>query len=266
MSLQSTLIKQISALEKERNEINKRMSDAPEGKLVIYHCKNQKRYYQVKKDFHNKKAVRKEIYKDNHELAEKLAVKAYYSARLKSIENKLCLYRNILNLAENTEDPAAAITGNPDYYDLIRPYYKSDAEKFAEWVSSEYNKNARHPESLSINTPHGKVRSKSEYIIFSELDKYHLFARYECLLKVGNTELYPDFMIRHPATGELFIWEHLGLMDNPEYIESFTKKLNTYAAAGYYLGINLIITTETAQHPLDVNFVDTLIEYYFTNI
>lgn len=266
MSLHSTLAKQISMLEKERTEINKRMNDAPEGELAIYRCKKQRRYYQIKRDFHGKKSTRTEIHKDNRELAEKLAVKAYYTARVAEIENKLAVCRNILQLTDTGEDQVEKLISDPDFFELIRPYYKSYSDKFSEWANTGYTKNTNHPESLTINTPHGKVRSKSEYIIFSELDKYNIPARYECLLKIGNTELYPDFMIRHPVTGELYIWEHLGLMDDPDYIENFKKKLSTYASAGYYLGVNLIITTETSGHPIDISYVDAMIEYYFLNI
>lgn len=266
MSLNNTLTKQISILEKELDEINKRLNGAPEGKLAIYHCKNQNRYYQIKADFNGKKSARTEIRKNNRELAEKLAVKAYYCARRKEIEKKLNIYRNILILASDSEDQVEKLIDDPDFFELIRPYYKSFSDKFSEWANSTYPKNTNHPESLTINTPHGKVRSKSEYIIFSELDKFNLSARYECLLKIGNAELYPDFMVLHPATGELFIWEHLGLMDDPAYIETFKKKLSTYASAGYYLGVNLIITTETSNHPIDVVYVDAMIEYYFFNV
>ena len=41
-----------------------------------------------------------------------------------------------------------------------------------------------------------------------------------------NTFLYPDFTARHPKTGQVYYWEHFGLMDQPEYNkQSLTKKI-----------------------------------------
>lgn len=265
MSMESTLKKQIDRLKKELNNIKAKMNEAPPGDLIIYRSKNYIRWYEMKKDTAGKKK-RVEIPKTNRSYAEQLAVKAYYKARMENINYKLALYNNIAALISNEDNQVEELLKDPEFASLIRPYYKSDREKFQEWAESEYQRSTKHPENQTVNSPHGRLRSKSEYIIFQELDKYGLSARYECQLIVGGVEIYPDFIVRHPVTGELFIWEHLGLIENQNYRDDFKKKLDLYASAGFYLGVNLIITTETSTHPIDIEYVDMMIEYYFKNI
>lgn len=266
MSLENTLKKQADRLRKEKKEIEIKMKDAPRGNLAIYKSRNRIRWYDVLKDAGGKTVKRTEIPHTNRSYAEKLAVKAYYNARLETIEKKLALYENIHSLMDNGHDPVRELLTDKEFADLIRPYYKSEEEKYKEWAEEEYVRNMKHPEHLTVNSPHGWLRSKSEYIIFQELDKYGLSARYECQLLLAGIEIFPDFLIRHPVTGEIIIWEHLGLIDNQNYRDDFKKKLDTYASAGFFLGVNLIITTETDGHPLDVEYVDMLIEYYFLNL
>ncbi|MCQ2400909.1 MAG: hypothetical protein MJ059_03175 [Lachnospiraceae bacterium] len=265
MSLENTLKKQMTRLQKELDEIEKKMGEAPEGELSVYQGRKQTRWYELKKD-DSGKTNRREIPRTDRSHAEKLAVKAYYQARISTIKKKLSLYENIMAALDVRDDPVEKLLQNPEIATLLRPYYKSEEEKYREWANADYIKSARHPEHLTVNSSHGLLRSKSEYIIFTELDKYGLTARYECQFIAAGVEIFPDFIIRHPVTGEIFIWEHLGLIDRPNYREEFKKKIDTYAAAGFHLGVNLIITTETDTHPLDVEYVDLMIEYYFKNM
>ena len=60
------------------------------------------------------------------------------------------------------------------------------------------------------------MRSKSEAMIAMSLYVQKIPYRYECELKLGSITLFPDFTIRHPETGEIFYWEHFGMMDKPD--------------------------------------------------
>ena len=90
-------------------------------------------------------------------------------------------------------------------------------------------------ESLIHRTKRGElVRSKSEVIIANELlaqgiDRYE----YEEQLKlpeVGKT-FYPDFTIMDDDTGTCYYWEHLGLLNNPDYKTRWERKLSVYRNA-----------------------------------
>ena len=66
-----------------------------------------------------------------------------------------------------------------------------------------------------------------------------------------------------PRTNRIYYWEHLVRMDVEDYATHASNKLDEYAKAGYYPMKNLIITSETNEEPLDLKFVDYLIEYFF---
>ena len=43
---------------------------------------------------------------------------------------------------------------------------------------------------------------------------------------------YPDFTISDAARGVTYYWEHLGLLDDPQYRARWQRKLEEYQAAG----------------------------------
>lgn len=53
-----------------------------------------------------------------------------------------------------------------------------------------------------------------------------------------------------------------GLMDDQEYRNSACKKLRLYCNNGIILSIDLIATFETADHPLDVERVEKIIQEF----
>lgn len=85
-------------------------------------------------------------------------------------------------------------------------------------------------ERLIHRTRRGEsVRSKSEVIIADLLYSKKIAYSYEAPLvgKDGKTR-YPDFTFEDDETGLKFYWEHLGMMQLPEYRERWEKKLEWY--------------------------------------
>ena len=79
----------------------------------------------------------------------------------------------------------------------------------------------------------------------------------------GDVKIYPDFTIYHPMSNKIILWEHFGLMDNNSYAQNAKIKLGTYIDANYIPGNNLIVTYESKEMPLDINYVSLLISYHF---
>lgn len=157
------------------------------------------------------------------------------------------------------------LTEAAGYKELLAPFYKTKHTKNDEWMHEDYEKNTAFPEFLIHKTSSGHlVRSKSEAIIDMALTNNNIPFRYECALYIGSKVIYPDFTIKHPATGEIILWEHHGKMDDPEYCQKTFSKLEVYASAGYIPGINLITTYETLQSPLNSEDVKKTIDYYFS--
>ena len=55
------------------------------------------------------------------------------------------------------------------------------------------------------------------------------------------------------------------MMDDPDYQRDFLNKMRTYLNNGIYPGVNLIMSFETQEMPLDEVYVNHLLEYYFGN-
>ena len=117
-----------------------------------------------------------------------------------------------------------------------------------------------NPETLKFYTKMGIiVRSKSEVIIATALYDNNIKFEYEKAIKISDVIYYPDFTVEK-KNGDIILWEHLGLIDNPDYRNKAYRKILKYNENGYYQGKNLILTYETAESPLDPLDVEHEIE------
>ena len=86
------------------------------------------------------------------------------------------------------------------------------------------------------------VRSKSEVIIANILTERNIDFEYEPHLYSPNKEMYrPDFSIKQ--NGTTYYWEHLGMLDNEEYLSNWQVKKLWYDK--YFPG--QLITTEESS-------------------
>ena len=106
------------------------------------------------------------------------------------------------------------------------------------------------------------VRSKSEVIIANALYYHHIDYVYESPLKIDGKTKYPDFMIADDDTGEIWYWEHCGMMDDPKYKKRWEEKKKFYKENGIEEGKNLIVTYDE-NGALDSENVDRIIKTTF---
>lgn len=78
--------------------------------------------------------------------------------------------------------------------------------------------------------------------------------------KLENEVYYPDFTIRHPVSGKEIIWEHFGMMHDPDYVNKTAQKARTYILNGYIPNETLLMTFENESHPFDVQEIIDIIE------
>ena len=100
------------------------------------------------------------------------------------------------------------------------------------------------------------VRSKSEVIIGDALSAAGVEFAYEKEFRGHDGSLrLPDFTIEDAATGETYIWEHLGMLSNPQYARAWERKKAWYAASGVAEGggeaATLIVTTDDERGGID---------------
>ncbi len=110
--------------------------------------------------------------------------------------------------------------------------------------------------------------SKSEVIIANELSASGIEYAYELpFVAKDGSRRYPDFTIEDPDTGVTWLWEHLGMLGNPEYDEKWGYKQQWYRDNGV-LPVEegggevatLITTTETEG--IDHNQIASLIKLF----
>lgn len=120
-----------------------------------------------------------------------------------------------------------------------------------EWAAAAAPRNGFRPGDYRYETKRGeKVRSKSELMIADVLFEAGLDYRSDCLLMVGGLPMYPDFQILRRSDHRVILWEHNGFIGDEGYVYRSYARLETYNRAGYYIGENLIVTSESASMPL----------------
>lgn len=211
--------------------------------------------------------------KGREKVIKSLEEKEYYSRLLKTAVDEENTLKKIKNELENMPDYNSVFLNIPvEKRHLISPYEYSPKEP-DDGIVRVFNKKSVK-EELKLITQNGEhVRSKSELIIADRLKTAGVPYYYEdpLILSDGDSSkdglipcLYwhPDFRVQNTRTGRLYYWEHFGLLDNPEYCKSCQEKLEIYAHYGYFPGENLIITSESSNHGLNMEYVDCLIERY----
>ena len=190
-------------------------------------------------------------------MQEQLAAKKYFTLlkqdivnELKAIESYLKYYSNnkikgknskyingecVANIDLQYGKSIEFLKENPQFSDKILYVYNSNIrnknnnqniERINKWKEEVFVKNNKNKENLIYKSVSGNmVRSKSEYIIDMNLYMKGIPFRYEAELVLGDAVFYPDFTILDPNTMRVFYWEHLGMIDNPEYYKKAFSKL-----------------------------------------
>ena len=147
---------------------------------------------------------------------------------------------------------------------LIRPVILLDEDYIKRWMSVEYEKKAFEGNTPDYFTANGeRVRSKSEILIADALNRCGIPYRYEYPTHIpGNGMVHPDFTCLNVRQRKVCIWEHNGMMSDSTYTDYAVKKIEMYTLAGYSPGDNLILSFETASHPLSSRIIEMNIKKY----
>ncbi len=251
------LLQSSQQLQEQITTLQEKIRSAPDGHLICCHGKTHCKWY------HSDGHTKRYIPRTNRALAEELAIKKYHSYAL----DEFILKKKALDAYLHwypTEKKSEQLLLLPGYADLLGSHFQPLSKELADWMTSPYEQNPKHLEHLLHKTPAGhSVRSKSEAMIDSLLYTNKIPFRYECALTFSGTTLYPDFTIRHPATGKTYYWEHFGMMDDPTYSKHTVSKLQFYISHNIIPSIDLITTYETSQVPLTTEMIQKIIDHYF---
>ena len=257
MRMMAFMLGEKKNLEELMKNLEAEMKSLPQGLLE---CRKTGRYWQW---YHYKNGHCSYIKKKEGAFAQQLALKTYRKRQWVDCKGELAAIRAYIKMEEKKpRKTAKSLLANPGFRQLLLPLLGDLERKMAEWETQPYRTNPFYLEGKIIDTPYGfAVRSKSELLILIALKENGICVRYECEIIIGGRKEYPDFLILHPKTGELIIWEHLGMMDDPDYARHAVEKIRRYAENGWVLGQNLILTAETKDKPLSARFVKAQIEY-----
>lgn len=97
-------------------------------------------------------------------------------------------------------------------------------------------------------------------------NEFGMIAGYEVIgfSPFDEDTLHPDFYVLNTRTRKAYFWEHLGMMDDPDYCKKNFNRFMRILDAGYIIGEDLIVTHEDKRHPLKTEEIDRIIEKYLT--
>ena len=188
------------------------------------------------------------------------------------VEKSLTLLNNDIKALDtflsrfNPYDAAEVTLTLPEVYQNLPKKDSYDKhENFSElsWQDIPYKKNEAYPEGLINYSADGvKVRSKSEALIASILEKKNIPFRYEAELRLGDHLYYPDFTILKPSDGEIIYWEHFGMNNNVQYSISMEQKLILYTRYSIIPWENLIITFDSKNGSIDTQIIQRILQAF----
>lgn len=251
------------ALQAMLDTLTKKLRKNTSGALRVQHHKKSFQYYIITTpgDTNGKYLPRKEIRK-----AGAIAQRDYNKGAAGVISKQIAaLDRLLAEYRPNTLDETFTQL-HPGRRALVTPVREPDADFIASWQHTPYTSKPFEINAPEYTTSTGvRVRSKSEVIIADALSRAGIPFHYEYPTSIkGWGTLYPDFTCLDIRTRKEIIWEHFGLMGDPDYTENAVQKIAHYATSGYTLGKNLIATFESATTPLSVKQVQQYIKIFFT--
>ena len=243
------------------------LKTAPEGRLSVSHNRGKVRYLRsvhIEGEKGQKEEYLRKTKDEEKLLIRKLAQKGYAQSILKLSEKRISQIQGILKDLTNNELEDIYGKLNVLRQELIEPFIEPIEVFVKRWEGVEYQGRIFRESDPLILTERGeRVLSKSEKILADKFALMGIPYRYEFPLHLnGYGNIHPDFMLLNKRTREEFYWEHLGKMDDENYIESNIPRLEAYERNGIFPGRNLILSFESKEKPIDTRVVEKLIKLY----
>lgn len=239
-------------LEAAIRKIDQELKDMPPGRLRLSKHGQSPYYYQI---FEEQESVTKKYLRVTeqsliHKLAQKQFLERLLSASLRELDAiNAFLKSGTLFSADHVFENLHETRKT-----LVQPILLDD-DTFAKlWQQVPFEPNPAFPEELRYATKRGEmVRSKAEAMFADTYYDMGIPYKYDYPVQLANGEVrYVDFFLLKKSTREMFYHEHLGMLDNPNYLRKNMKKINLYRQSGIFVGKNLILTHEMENSPLNM--------------
>ena len=243
--LRKMLLKERERLQKIEEKTREQLKNAPEGQLRISKTNHHIQYYLCTEGCPRKNGVY--LHKTEKELAYQLAQKRYDEKVLHLVNKRLKQIEKLAKDYPDDEIERIFLNEHEERQRLICPIEFTWDQQLEQWWRKEYEgKGFKEGDPLIYSEKGERVRSKSEKILADYFYHNHIPYKYEKpLLLAGYGVVYPDFTFLSKRTGKEIYWEHEGRMDDPGYVKSAIKKMESYENNGIFIGERLILTFET---------------------
>lgn len=147
---------------------------------------------------------------------------------------------------------------------MVHPVSLSDEEYIKAWEQEDYQRKGFQEDAPEYYTDKGeRVRSKTEILIANALFRNCIPYKYEKPLFLKEYgKIHPDFTVLNVRLRKEFYWEHLGMMDDPKYLEEALQRIAAYEKNNLITGSRLILTFETLKRPINSLSIDKMIKEY----
>ena len=262
-NLYETMMERKKLLEYVINETEANLKKAPEGMLyTIERNKGQSYQYYLRDSNKSDKPIY--LQKSQAELIQSLAQKKYDSRVRRAAEIEYNAINTFMSRVEKDMIKDIFSAQSKGEQCMVTPIMYDDDTYIKIWQEGEYKGRPFMEDSPEFYTDRGeRVRSKSEVLIANTLNKNGIPYKYEFPLTLKNgITIYPDFTVLKIKTRKTFLWEHLGMMDDMEYVRVAIRKLDSYRESDIYLGNDLLLTHETSKSPLTSTTIENTIRNY----
>lgn len=237
------------------------LKNVPEGSLRICNNGGRIQYYHRRNP---KESNGTYIREQEKEFVQKLAQKDYDKKVLTEVDKELKATEKYLAVTQSINTKQIYENLHKERQKLVSPIWIPKDDFVEAWKKEEYAGKEFTEGTPEFYTAKGeRVRSKSEVIIADLLGKNGIPYKYEYPLYLkGVGVVYPDFLALNTRTRKEIWYEHLGMMDDPTYVENAIRKIASYEQNGIFPGENLILTYETKKNPLNQKMVNLIIQHY----
>lgn len=240
--------------------LERRVKNPPTEHLRISKKRNNPQYYLITKpgDTHGKYLSKKK-----KRLAQEIAQKEYEMKVLRELRNQEKCLREFQSNYQPDKVLKLYTNLSEARQQLIQPIADSASRWVSVWLNVPYVKKDFLEEEKELYTSAGvRVRSKSELLIAETLSRMRVPFRYEFPVKLKKYYVHPDFYCLNVRTGKEIVWEHFGMMDDPEYSKRAVLKIEAYELSGWHVGKNFVMTFETNECQLSVKKIEETVKQY----
>lgn len=259
--LQEEIRKRLNKLETIISNKRKEIEKAPKGIVNIARSGERLQYY-----FKNSTSDKKRRYIKQEELplVKALCQKDYDERVVELAEKEYSRLKMLQSLYQKGDCEKIYEKLNEDRKNLVTPISISEEDFVKAWLEQEYSQKGFAPDAPEYYTENGeRVRSKSEILIANMLKKYGIPYRYEAPLYLnGLGTIHPDFTVLNVRKRKEYYFEHLGKMDDPEYVDMALHRIDAYERNNIFLGDKLILSFESMQKPMNIRNIERMLLHY----